>query len=402
MRMKLSSEKQYLVLDNQRLVYYIVNKLGVTKNSLEYEDLVSIGKIGLVKAAITFDTSKGNKFATYAIRCIENEIFMYYRKAKKYANDISIDETIGNDGKGNEITLGETIGDPRSNFVEKIENKEEYISLLSIVLNCLKGKHRIVLLYRIGNILQMEIANKLNISRSYASRIEAKAILEVKKIASQQVHYKEVFSMEIVEDKYRISFSSKDVSNFNKIFATLLQNLTSVEKLPDFKVDCNKERILIQIPAHPESFSFIAEIIQEIDNYSISFIANKTIVSEDDTSIKKFKTDTECIPQKVLEADTTVESKEKAVEVRNSEQFVPTMIGVDKVDETNSDSTVQRGIQIKQVRKYMLSMDYFTVKALKFHFPNFNASVINNAIYLAKSKGLITAMGKGEYVVNKT
>lgn len=416
MSMKLSSEKQYLVLDNQRLVHYLVKKLGVAPNSSEYEDLISIGTIGLVKAAITFDTSRSIAFATYASRCINNEIFMHYKKANKYANDISIDEPIGNDDEGKELTLGDTIGDSESNFVEKIVNKEEYINLVSIVLNSLEGKHRIALLYLMGNISQRKIAKKLNISQSYVSRIEAKATQKVQKIASQQVHYKEVFSMAIVGDEYRISFSSKDISKFNKIFATFLQNLTSVEKLPDFKVNCNRERIIIQIPAHPESFSFIAEIIQEIDDFSMSFVSNKTTVPADDTGIKKFEidarneesntygrteTDTKCIPQEALDTDTVVESGKEAVGVQISEQIVPTLTGIDKVDETNSDFTVKKESQVKQVREYMLSMNFFTVKDLKLHFPNFTAVTINNALCLAKSKGLITAISRGKYVVNK-
>ncbi len=290
--MELSSEKQYLILDNQKLVHYLINKkFGVTQNSSEYEDLVSIGTIGLVKAAITFDTSKNIIFAAYALRCINNEILQHYRKANKYANYISIDEPIADDGESNKLTLGNTIEDPESNFVEKIINKEEYINLVSIVLNCLKRKHRIAFLYSMGDITQNEIADKLGISRRYVSRICVKATLEVQKIASQQFHYKEVFSMAIVGDEYRISFSSKDISKFNKIFATLLQNLTSVEELPDFKVNCNRERIIIQVPAHPESFSFIAKIIQEIDDFSMSFVSNKNTVPTDNTSIQRFETD---------------------------------------------------------------------------------------------------------------
>ena len=407
--MKLSSDKEHLVLDNQRLVHYLVQKLGVTPNSSDYEDIVSIGTIGLVKAAITFDTSKNITFATYASRCINNEIFMHYRKANKYANDISIDEPIGDDGEGKELTLVDTIADPDSNFVEKIVDKEEFIKVVGTVLNCLEGKHRIALLYLMADV----------------SRIEAKATQKVQKIENQQVHYKEVFSMGIVGDEYKISFSSKEISKFNKIFATLLQNLTSVEKLPDFKVNCNRERIIIQIPAHPESFAFIAQIIQEIDDFSMSFVSNRTMVQADDTDIQSVETadtnvvneteviktvevtsitdtDTECISQKVLDTDTIVESGKEVSGVQISEQIIPTLTGTDKVDETNSNSTVQKGSQVKQVREYMLSMDSFTVKDLKLHFPNFTATTINNALYLAKSKGLITAISRGKYAVNKT
>lgn len=281
MSMKLSSEKERLVLDNQSLVHYLVQKLGVTPISLEYEDIVSIGTIGLVKAAITFDSSKNFSFSTYASRCINNEIFMYYRKANQYAKDISIDEPIRDDGESKEFTLGDTIEHSESNFVEKIVNREAFIQLISIVLNYLEKRNRIVMLYRIGNISQKHIAKMLNISRSYVSVIETRATRKIQQVVNQQVHYKEVFTMDITEETYRISFSSKDIRKFNKIFAIFLQNLTSAATLPDFKVNCNKERIVIQIPAHPESFSFIAQIIQEIEDFNMTFVSDKSTLSAD-------------------------------------------------------------------------------------------------------------------------
>ena len=396
MSMKLSSDKEHLVLDNQGLVYYLVQKLGVTRNSSDYEDIVSIGTIGLVKAAITFETSKNITFSTYASRCINNEIFMHYRKANKYANDISIDEPIGDDGDGKELTIVDTIVDPESNFVEKIEDKEEFIKVVNTVLNCLEGKHRIALLCLMADVSQIEIAEKLNIFQSYVSRIKKIATQKVQKIENQQMHYKEVFSMSIVGDEYQISFLSKEISKFNKIFATLLQNLTSVEKLPDFKVNCNRERIIIQIPAHPESFAFIAQIIQEIDDFSMSFVSNKTTVQADDTDIQSVET-----------ADTNKKNKFDAMqktipEVPVSKKNESTSTEKDIVGETISKSTAERGSQAKQVRDYMLSINSFTVKDLKIHFPDLTAATINNVLFLAKKKGLITATSRGKYVVNKT
>lgn len=442
MSMKLSREKEHLVLNNQKLVHYLVQKMGVTPKSSEYEDIVSIGMLGLVKAAITFDPSKKYAFSSYASRCINNEIFMHYRKANKYAYDISIDEPIGNDGKGNEITLGETIEHSESNFVERIVNKEAFISGMSIILNCLTGRSRLVMLYRIGNVIQQEIAEKFNISRSYVARYESKAQEKIRKIFNAKNNYKEVFSMALVGDEYRISFSSKDISKFNQIFATLLQNLTSTENLPDFRVNCKKERIVIQIPAYPESFSFIAQIIQEIDDFSMAYVSDKStspangyvmqkaesdniedtveesgasrIVqnsdvishvvneagavetaeeSETDEVIEEIATTT--MEQEGHDPDTVDTAKEKLVEGTIYEDTASTSEELDTVVE--STSTVERGSQVKQVRDYMLSMSSFSVKDLKHHFPNLTTATINNAVYLAKSKGLITATGRGEY-----
>lgn len=368
MSMKLSREKEHLVLENQRLVYYIVQKIGVNKNSSEYEDIVSIGTIGLVKAAINFDSSKKITFATYASKCIKNEIFMHYRKANTYSKDIYFGDYIKNDGKDSKITLGDTIEHSESDFVEKIVNKEDFIWLMSIILNYLEEKTRLAILYQIGDRTQEDIAEKLNISRSYVSRIVTNAINKIREVANHQVHYKEVFSMSIVGDEYRISFLSKDISKFNKIFATLLENLTSTENLPDFRVNCNRERIVIQIPAHPESFSFIAQIIQEIDDFSIAFVSDKSILHADNTVLQKVESD----------------DKDKSSDT------------VEKIESS------ARGSMVKQVREYMLSKSSFTVKDLKHHFPNLTTGTINNAVHIAKSKGLIISTGRGEYRVNKT
>ncbi len=354
--------------------------------------IVSIGTIGLIKAAITFDTSKEIAFSTYASRCIKNEIFMHYRKSNKYAKEISIDEPIGDDGKGNKLKLGDTIKDPKSNFIENIVNKKDFIQLVSIILNYLEEKMRLVMLYRIGEILQRDIAEKLNISQTHVSRIATKATSKIREVNNQQVHYKEVFSMAIVGDEYRLSFSSKDISNFNKIFATLLQNLTFTEKSPDFRVNCNRERIVVQIPAHPESFSFIAQIIQEIDDFSVTFVSDKSTLPADST-----------VSQEVdYDLDTVYTDKETLVEEPIVEDTASSSKELNTVVETDAESTVERGSKVKKLRDYMLSMSSFTVKDLKHHFPNLTSGTINNTVYLAKRKGLITATGRGKYCVNKT
>lgn len=387
MSMELSSEKEHLVLDNQRLVHYIIRKLGITLKSSEYEDIVSIGTIGLVKAAITFDSSKKIKFSTYASRCINNEIFIYYRKAKKYANDISIDEPIGNDKEDKEHTLIEAIEDPESNFVEEIECKESFIQLVSIILNYLEGKNRLVILYQMGNMSQIDIAKKLNIAQSYVSRILTKSINEIRKVANHQAQYKEVFFMAIAGNEYRISFSSRDISKFNQIFATLLQNITSTEKLPNFRVNCNRERIVVQIPAHPESFSFIAQIIQEIDDFSIAFISDKSTIPADNAVMQNV----ESFDANEIDNTSLEESKFSEV-VQNSDV-------ISNVE--NKTETVKKVNQVKLVRDYMLSMNSFTIKDLKHHFPNLTNTTIQNAVYLTKNKGLITATSRGNYIVNK-
>lgn len=272
MNIRLSSkEQEELVLKNQRLVYHFVNRLGIN-NPNDYEDMVSIGTIGLIKAAATFDKSKKIKFATYASHCINNELFMHLRREKKYINDISLDEVIAINDQGKEITLGDKIPSSEKDFTEELAETEIFIKCISIILNLLESKERLIMLYEIAGNTQKDIAKKLNISQSYISRLEKRINKKVKSyFLDTTKQFKEVFSMAIVGESYEISFASKEVKHFNKIFATLLQNLTDTKDLPDFKVDCNKKRIVVQIPAHPESFLFIAKIIQEIDDFSMNY-----------------------------------------------------------------------------------------------------------------------------------
>ena len=380
--MKLNSEKEHLVLDNQGLVHYIVQKFGGISNPSEYDDLVSIGTIGLIRAAITFDSSKKFTFATYASKCIKNEIFQHYRKAKKYAKDISIYETIGNDEEGKEFTLEDSIEHPGSDFVEKIANKDVLIQLVSIVLNYLEGKKRLAILYRMGEVSMTDIAEKLNTYRSDISKTLKKATNQIRKVANDQVHYKEVFSMSIVGEKYRISFSSKDISNFNKIFATLLKNLTSAEKLPDFMVNCNGERIVVQIPAHPESFSFIAQIIQEIDDYSMIFVSDKSTLPTDNT-----------VPQEVESDDK--DERNGTMEQKNHESDTVEPYVVEKSNERHTS-------QSRRVREFILTLDRFSVKQVRSNFPDVPTAIVNNVIRFLKIEGLITCISRGKYVVNKT
>ena len=121
--MRLDKEKERLVVENMGLVYFNLKKLEMLQNYLDYEDMVSIGMIGLIKAAITFDESKKFAFSSYASKCIKNEILMLYRKEKKHENDISFNEPIVNQSVKQELTYESIIEDTKLNFIEGIENK---------------------------------------------------------------------------------------------------------------------------------------------------------------------------------------------------------------------------------------------------------------------------------------
>lgn len=275
-----SKEQEELVLKNQKLVFHIAKKFF--SSTTNFDDIISVGKIGLLKAAATFEKSKGRAFSTYAGRCIQNEILMYFRKEKLHSNDISLDETINEDNEGNELTLGDLIPSSSTEFTEEIAERDYIIKLISIVLNFLGRREKLIMLYKIAGMTQQSIARTLNLSRSYISRLEMKSIIELESHFNTFQQFKEVFKISIVDTSYIISFSSKDIEQFNRIFAIFLKNLTSAETLPDFKVVSNKERIIIYVPAHHESFYLIAQIIKEIDDYTLTFASNKNELTSKD------------------------------------------------------------------------------------------------------------------------
>ena len=403
MSMQLSSTQEELVLKNQRLVYHLVNKLRRASSNCDYDDMVSEGTIGLIKAAATFDDSKKTKFSTYASRCIKNEILMYFRKENRHMYDISLNEPIAHDGKGNELTVGDKIPSPEKDFTERIEESEMFIKIISIILNLLEPRERLIMLYEIAGTPQKVIAENLNISQSYVARLEKKLNEEVKSYLTTTIQFKEVFKMDKKGDLYQISFVSKDVKHFSKIFATLLQNLTDTEELPDFKVECDRERIIILIPAYSKSFSFVAQIIQEIDNYSMTYVSKKNTLPANNTSSQKMKKN-DTNESKEDEIGTIVKDSINTSSVEEPKEIAGNSDiedGVSDSTEVETSSTAKRSSKSKQVRDYMLSMDSFTVKELKQHFPGLTAGVINNVLTQAKGKRLITSISRGEYKVTK-
>ena len=175
--------RQALVEHNLRLVAHIVKKYyGANENQ---EDLISIGTIGLIKAVNTFDPKKGARLATYAARCIENEILMYFRGQKKCAQDVSLQEPIDVDGEGNPLTLGDILSseDTIADDLD-IRMKTERLHAFLDAMPEGREKQTIVLRYGLyGNPVhtQRMVAKKLGISRSYVSRIEKKTLAALRK-----------------------------------------------------------------------------------------------------------------------------------------------------------------------------------------------------------------------------
>lgn len=175
--------RQLLVERNLRLVVYIAKKFENTGTGIE--DLISIGTIGLMKAINTYDVKKNIKLATYASRCIENEILMYLRRSNKIKGEISIDEPLNQDGDGNELLLSDILGTDTDSISRGLEDEVDK-KLLKAAIAKLNTREKNIMELRFGFITgdektQKEVADMLGISQSYISRLEKKIISKMKK-----------------------------------------------------------------------------------------------------------------------------------------------------------------------------------------------------------------------------
>lgn len=170
-----------LIEHNLRLVAHIVKKFD--NKTTDTDDLISIGTIGLIKGIDTYKKTPKVKITTYAARCIQNEILMYYRSNKKNQVTISLNDSVGFDKEGNEINLSELLEDKQDDIIDKIEIKDN-IELLKKFLNKLNEREKEIIIKRYGlnnkkDLTQKEIADNLGISRSYVSRIEKRALTKI-------------------------------------------------------------------------------------------------------------------------------------------------------------------------------------------------------------------------------
>lgn len=170
-----------LIEHNLRLVAHIVKKYDHKSNDVD--DLISIGTIGLIKGVDSYSYKHGTRLTTYAAKCIENEILMYYRNDKKNSKNVSINESIGFDKDGNEITFLDILKAPKPDFISDIHIKDSIV-LIKKYFNVLTEREKEIIIKRYGlnnqpELTQKQIAKQLNISRSYVSRIEKRALTKI-------------------------------------------------------------------------------------------------------------------------------------------------------------------------------------------------------------------------------
>ncbi|WP_294405920.1 RNA polymerase sporulation sigma factor SigK [uncultured Clostridium sp.] len=176
--------KSILIERNLRLVAHIVKKYSFPNKDVD--ELISIGTVGLIKAIDSFDSSKGTRLATYASRCIENEILMLFRNNKKQKSEVYLQDPIGVDKEGNEFCLMDILSSEKDCVLDKVESNLQVRALYKKLGESLTSRESSILIMRYGLIdgkckTQREIASSLGISRSYVSRIEKKALKKLKK-----------------------------------------------------------------------------------------------------------------------------------------------------------------------------------------------------------------------------
>ena len=174
--------RNILIEKNLRLVAHVAKKYSLA--DMDFEDIMSIGTIGLIKAINTYKLDKNIKLATYASRCIDNEILMFLRKNKRRMNEISLEDTINFDSEGNELKFEDIFGTEEDVVEKELENKENQKLMINEILK-LNERDKIIIEKRYGlfgneELTQKEIANKMSISQSYISRIEKKVVKKLK------------------------------------------------------------------------------------------------------------------------------------------------------------------------------------------------------------------------------
>lgn len=175
--------KEILIERNLRLVAHIAKKYQ--NIDMDPQDLISIGTIGLIKAILSFDSDKKSKLATYAAKCIDNELLMMLRSRKKLSREVSIYEPMGTDKEGNEISLLDILKQEQPDIVEEMDTRENIRQLKEIIDTCLNKREKEIIFLRYGlitgnEVTQREIGEYYGISRSYISRIEKKALLKLR------------------------------------------------------------------------------------------------------------------------------------------------------------------------------------------------------------------------------
>ena len=262
---KLTRDRDFLITENIKLVYYVIKKIGAKQSSIEYEELLSIGTIGLVKAASTFDFSRELKFSTYAYRCISNEIIRHLRKNNRRPNYLSLqDFSIDKNGEKTK-PLEEIIEDPGQEPIEIILKYSDIIELLNTIFNDLHGKMRIILLYKLANTPTSEIAKRLKINYRYAQVLTSRAYKIVRTKIRESQKENPMFVIDRQSDRLIVHYNNNNSVTINKVLKAASNAIRSIGKPFHYDVKHNKKGVTFYTTASSSSYYVIAEVFRKLD-----------------------------------------------------------------------------------------------------------------------------------------
>lgn len=257
-----TNEQKELVNQHRKLVYHIARKFNVP--FYEYDDIISEGMVGLIKAAITYDEKQNNAFSTYASTCIRNEICLYLRKKKKIRMETSLDAIYICDSNGAPYTLRDIICIEEEDFTENILEREIASEIFEIVLNVLDRRSRFITFSRISGKTQKETARKVHISQSYVARLEIVIREEIQKYFNNSLDYDKIYTIEITKDLYVLKFSVRNFENFSRNPYGFISEIQYCDK---FKFSRDGEFITICFPKESESLIFISNLVDKLDKW---------------------------------------------------------------------------------------------------------------------------------------
>lgn len=264
------SDVELLVTKNQGLVYCIVRKF-VEPQSQEFNDLFSVGVIGLIKAADTFDESKAIKFSTYSSKCITNEILMYLRKSKSsFRNSISLEDVIACDSDGNELILADCIFDKRVSFVHDFENRDLCKRILDTILNELPSRDTLLILYHIGGLTQKTIAKMLHVSQSYISRLLVQIRQRLQFLSDRPEKEPFNFHMELTDEFYFFHFSIHHVHRFYQLWESLQGSGLKFREIAIYELSSPD---VVRFPPDLESFVYLADMLQYFNFFQCELLS---------------------------------------------------------------------------------------------------------------------------------
>lgn len=284
----LNDKQRKLVEKNLKIVPYFLRRLPC-KNT-EYEDLLSVGNIGLIKATATYDASANNTFGTYAKKCIENEFYMAKRKTKNWSKEISL-ESIVTCKDDDEISLKDIVLVDPTDITKGIEERDSLERTLELLLNMssLKLKEKQVVFYRLGGMKQTEIGKQVDLSQASISRVIKSAFSKVRNFINQNPDYTKEIRVRVTPTKYYLNIMLEDEAKCKLAYQILTERRTYTDNIPDYMVSIGGSSITVSTYAEEEAYITIADILQKIEPYKQKKTKRRDVYKEDKKNAKVYE-----------------------------------------------------------------------------------------------------------------